>query len=159
MAEAGAAVAFCPTSNLFLGSGLYSLACSDDAGLQTSIATDIGGGTHFGMLPTLGAAYNVTQMTKNYLSPLRAFYLATLGGAKALGLEDSIGNFQAGKEADFVVLDLQATSLLARRCGRAKSLAERLFPLMTFGDDRCVLETVACGQIVHSRSDRSNVSP
>ncbi len=152
MQAAGAAVAFCPTSNLFLGSGLYDLAASDAVGLHSSIATDIGGGTHFGMLPTLGAAYNVTQMSRNYLSPLRAFYLATLGGARALGLDGQIGNFAPGKEADFVVLDPAATPLLARRSVRARSLAERLFPFMVFGDDRAIFQTVVMGEVRHRRA-------
>jgi guanine deaminase len=104
------------------------------------------------MLPTLGAAYNVTQMSRNYLSPLRAFYLATLGGARALGLDGQIGNFAPGKEADFVVLDPAATPLLARRSVRARSLAERLFPFMVFGDDRAIFQTVVMGEVRHRRA-------
>ncbi len=155
MAAKGAAVAFCPTSNLFLGSGLYDLRGSDTAGLKSGLATDIGGGTHFGMLPTLGSAYGVTQLRGGYLSPLRAFYLATLGGARAMGIEGSIGNFATGKEADFVVLDRKATPLLERRQARASTLAERLFPFMVFGDDRAVRQTVIMGEI---RSERGAVA-
>ena len=87
MAQSGAAAAFCPTSNLYLGSGLFDMAAADAAGMRFSIATDVGGGTSFSMLRTLGDAYKVAQLSHQRLSPLRAFYLATLGGARALGLD------------------------------------------------------------------------
>jgi guanine deaminase len=146
MAAAGAAAAFCPTSNLFLGSGLFDLAAADQAGLKVGIATDVGGGTSFSMLRTLDEAYKVAQMRGTTLTPLRAFYLATLGGAVALGLQDRIGNFAPGKEADFVVFDLEATPLLARRTRAGTTLAEKLFVLMMLGDDRAVRSTFVMGQ-------------
>ncbi|MFZ3321879.1 MAG: guanine deaminase [Usitatibacter sp.] len=146
MARSGAAAAFCPTSNLFLGSGLYDIAKADAAGMKTSIATDVGGGTSFSMLRTLDEAYKVSQMTGHRLSSLRAFYFATLGGARALGLDDRIGSFCEGREADFIVLDPAATPLLARRTRMAVSLEERLFVLMTLGDDRAVAQTYIRGQ-------------
>jgi guanine deaminase len=146
MAQSGAAVAFCPTSNLFLGSGLFDIAAADRAGMHTSLATDVGGGTSFSMLRTMGEGYKVAQLSGTRLSPLRAFYWATLGGARALGLDDRIGNFLPGKEADFVVLDLAATPLLARRASSAETLAERLFLLMTLGDDRAIKRIFILGQ-------------
>jgi len=146
MTESGAAAAFCPTSNLFLGSGLFDLAAADRAGFRVAIGTDVGGGTSFSMLRTLSEAYKVSQLRGHTLSPMRAFYLATLGGAAALGLEDRIGSFMPNREADFVVLDCQSTPLLARRMAAASTLEERLFLLMTLGDDRAIVQTHILGQ-------------
>ncbi len=145
MARSGAAAAFCPTSNLFLGSGLFDLAAADAAGFKVGIGTDVGGGTSFSMLRTLSEAYKVVRMTGQHLSAYRAFYLATLGGARALGLADRIGNFLPGREADFVVLDPSATQLTARRARDAHTLEEKLFLLMTLGDDRTVRHTYILG--------------
>jgi guanine deaminase len=145
MGESGAAAAFCPTSNLFLGSGLFDIDAADRAGIPIGLATDVGGGTSFSMLRTLADGYKVAQLCGQSLGPKRAFYLATLGGARALGLDREIGNFLPGKEADFVVLDLEATPLIARRTALARTLAERLFALMTLGDDRCVRQTYILG--------------
>jgi guanine deaminase len=149
MAASGATAAFCPTSNLYLGSGLFDIAATDAAGMRFSIATDVGGGTSFSMLRTLGEAYKVSQMLGQRLSPLRAFYLATLGGARCLHLDHRIGSFSVGHEADFVVLDRHATPLLARRCAQARSLSETLLILMTLGDDRCIAATYAMGNEIH----------
>jgi guanine deaminase len=146
MAESGAAMAFCPTSNLFLGSGLFDTDAALAAGVRVGIGTDVGGGTSFSLLRTLDEAYKVAQLAGRKLAPLRAFYLATLGGAAALRLDAQIGNFDAGKEADFVVLDPAATPLLARRLARAETLAERLFALMVMGDDRAVHATHVLGR-------------
>lgn len=146
MAASGAAAAFCPTSNLFLGSGLFDIAAADAAGMQFAVATDVGGGTSFSMLRTLSEAYKVAQLRGQRLSALRAFYLATRGGAKALRLEDRIGSFDAGREADFIVLDPDATPLLSRRMKAAKTLEERLFGWMILGDERAVKETYVAGK-------------
>ncbi len=145
LAATGAAMAFCPTSNLFLGSGLFDLDAASDLGVRVGIGTDIGGGTSLSMLRTLDEAYKVCQLAGQKLSPLRAFYLATLGGARALYLDDRIGSFDAGKEADFVVLDPAATPLLARRLGKAEAIAERLFAFIVLGDDRAVHATHVLG--------------
>lgn len=146
MGDTGAAAAFCPTSNLFLGSGAYDIAAADAAGMLTSLATDVGGGTSFSMLRTMADAYKVAQSRGQPLSPERAFYWATLGGARALGLDTHIGNFAPGKEADFVALDLAATPLLARRTALAETLPEKLFALLTLGDDRCVARAFVMGR-------------
>jgi guanine deaminase (EC 3.5.4.3) len=145
MATSGAAAAFCPTSNLYLGSGLFDLDRSDAAGMTFAIATDVGGGTSFSLLRTLGEAYKVAQLNGQRLTPLRAFYLVTLGAARALHLADRIGNFAIGNEADFVVLDPAATPLTARRSAGSHTLSERLRVLMTLGDDRAVHETCILG--------------
>jgi guanine deaminase len=149
MAQSGATAAFCPSSNFHLGSGLFDIAAADAAGMRFSMATDVGAGSSFSMLRTLGDAYRVAQLSHQHLSPLRAFYLATLGGARALGLDHKIGRFAVGAEADFVVLDLRATPLLARRTARAGTLAEKLLILMTLGDDRVVSRTYVLGREVN----------
>ena len=130
---------------------IADIAATDAAGMRFSIATDVGGGTSFSMLRTLGEAYKVSQMLGQHLTPLRAFYLATLGGARCLQLDDRIGNFTVGHEADFVVLDRHATPLLARRCAQATSLSETLLILMTLGDDRVIAATYAMGEEIHRR--------
>lgn len=146
LAGSGAAAAFCPTSNLFLGSGLFDLAAADAAGMRFALATDVGAGTSFGMLQTMRDAYKVAQLRGAGLSARRAFYLATLGGARALRLEDRIGSFAPGREADFIVLDPEATPLLARRMRSARTLEERLFAWMMLGDERAVRECYVLGQ-------------
>ena len=152
MAATGAAMAFCPTSNLFLGSGLFDAQAALDLGVRVGIGTDVGGGTSLSMLRTLDEAYKVCQLTGQTLSPLRAFYLATLGGARALYLDDRIGSFEAGREADFVVLDPAATPLLARRIAAAETIADKLFAFMVLGDDRAVHATHVLGAPARRRA-------
>lgn len=153
MAETHSAVSMCPTSNLFLGSGLFNFERADAQHVPLSLATDVGGGTSFSMLQTMNEAYKVARMGGTYLPALRMFYLATLGGARSMQLEGTIGNFVAGAEADFIVLDPQATPLLARRSARTDSLEELLFALALLGDDRTVAATYAAGRRVHLRQD------
>lgn len=146
MAEAGSAIAFCPTSNLFLGSGLFDLGAARDAGIRVGAGTDVGGGTSLSMLRTLSEAYKVLQLQGQTLPAWQALYLATLGAARALYLDDRIGNFSRGREADFVVLDPAATRLMARRIGKAHGPAETLFSLMTLADERAVAATYVMGE-------------
>ncbi len=152
MADSGAAMAFCPTSNLFLGSGVFSLEAATRQGIRVGLATDVGAGTSFSQLQTLNEAYKVCQLAGHSLTPLKAFHLATLGAAESLYLDHRIGNFETGKEADFVVLDLEATELMALRMQNADSLDDRLFALMMLGDDRCVQATHVMGQRQYQRS-------
>jgi len=152
LAATGAALVHCPTCNLVMGSGLFDLKRATAAGVRVAVGTDVGGGTSFGLLRVLDEAYKVAQLRGHSLSPLRAFYLATLGAARALDLDEHIGNFRPGKEADFVVLDPAATPLLARRTAAAHGLAERLFLLMTLGDDRVVSRTYVMGRLMHARA-------
>ena len=151
MAETGAAAAICPTSNFFLGSGLFDFPCADAAGMLLSLATDVGGGTAFSMLQTMNEAYKVARLKGSYLPAAQMFYLATLGAARSMQLEDKIGSFAPGLEADFIVLDPQATPLLARRTERCNNLEELLFALALLGDDRAVSATYAAGQLLHTR--------
>lgn len=145
----GAAVAFCPACNLFLGSGLFDLQAADAHGMRVGLGSDIGGGTTFSLLKVMDSAYKVAQLQSQTLTPYRALYLATLGGARALYLDDRIGNFAPGKEADFVVLDPAATPLLARRSHASRTAWEQLFALIVLGDDRSVAATYALGAQVY----------
>lgn len=158
LSEAGAAIAFCPTSNLFLGSGLFNLerAKSIDSPIKVGLGTDVGGGTSFSMLQTMNEAYKVVQLRRQKLTPFQALFLATLGGAKALKLEDKIGNFEVGKEADFVVLNLRSTPIMAFRNPETlpdstEELAERIFSLMMMGDDRAVHATYILGELAYGQ--------
>jgi len=151
MADSGAAAAVCPTSNLFLGSGLFDFTRADAARMPITLATDVGGGTSFSMLQTMNEAYKVARMKGTYLPALRMFYLATLGAARAMRLDGVIGGFGAGTEADFIVLDPRATPLLSRRADQSDSLEEMLFALATLGDDRAVAATYSAGRQLHRR--------
>lgn len=152
MAATGSAAAVCPTSNLFLGSGLFDFERADSARALLSLGTDVGAGTSFSMLQTMNEAYKVARLKGSYLPALRMFYLATLGAARSMRLDDTIGSFQPGLEADFVVLDREATPLLARRTSHCDSLEELLFALALLGDDRTVAATYSDGRKVHQRA-------
>lgn len=149
LADTGSAIAFCPTSNLFLGSGLFKLNKLEDKGIRVGMGTDVGAGTSFSILQTMSEAYKIMQLQQKKLHPLKSLYLATLGGAKALYLDDKIGNLAVGKEADFVVLDLHATQLMRFRMNQANTLEEKLFVLMSLGDDRAVSETYIYGDLAY----------
>ena len=146
MRGTGAAAAVSPTSNLFLGSGFFDYAGADRVGFHYGLASDVGGGTSFSPFHTMLAAYYVGRegQTKPGLSlgPQHLWWQHTAGAAQALGLEGVVGNLLPGCEADFVVLDPQATALLARRAAQAGSLDELLFSLIVLGDDRLVERTV-----------------
>ena len=152
MTAAGATPSFCPTSNLFIGSGLYDLQQALAAGNVVSVGTDVGGGTSYSMRRTLGEAYKVQQLLGTSLSPAYALYLATLGGARALSLDDEIGSIMPGKFADFALLDPAATPLLARRTTLRDDPLDTFFALMTLGDDRAIAATYASGRCVHRRA-------
>ncbi|MEX2940507.1 guanine deaminase [Serratia fonticola] len=145
-------IAFCPTSNLYLGSGLFNLPNAWRKKVRVGMGTDIGAGTTFNMLQTLNEAYKIMQLQGYRLSAYEAFYLATLGGADALGLADTIGNFNLGKEADFVVLEPTATPLQQLRYDNSKTLMDKLFVMMTLGDDRSIYRTYVDGRLVYERT-------
>ncbi|SAK40848.1 guanine deaminase [Caballeronia temeraria] len=155
MAETGAVASHCPTSNLFLGSGLFDFEKAGESNMPVALATDVGGGTSFSMLQTMGAAHKIARLTGHHLTATRMFWLATTGAAQVLELDDKIGTLAPGSEADFVVLDPNSTPLLARRTSRTESLEELLFAFALLGDDRAVFETYAAGKRVHSRDTRN----
>lgn len=158
MAETGAAISFCPTSNLFIGSGLFDLKKVSSQNIEVGIGTDVGGGTSFSMFQTLAEAYKVLQLNGQNLSALQAFYLITLGGAASLKLDSVIGNFETGKEADFTVINYDATPLMERRLKFAETLEEKLFALVILGDDRCIDYTYIMGEQAYQRDIRSRKS-
>jgi guanine deaminase len=116
-----------------------------------SASAPIGAGTSFSVLRTINEAYKIAALNAAPITAFEALYLATLGGARSLGLEDRIGSLEAGREADIVVLDPRATPLLAFRENRSRSLEETLFVLMTLGDDRAVRATYVAGALAHAR--------
>lgn len=146
MAAKGAAMAFCPSSNLFLGSGLFDLEAARRCRVRVGAGSDVGGGTSLSMLRTLGDGYKALHLKGQSLAPFAALHLATLGAAAALCLENRIGNFAAGKEADFVVLDASRAVTTKRRWGREGTIADKLFATFFLGDDRTVAETWLLGR-------------
>lgn len=148
--QSGAGVAVCPSSNLFLGSGCFDFAQAERHGLRLGLGTDIGAGTTFSLLHTQGLAYQAAQAKGTTLDPFRALWLATAGSADLLHIGDRVGSLEPGQEADFLVLDPQATPLLARRTRHA-DLAERLFALQVLGDDRAVARTYLLGRCAWNR--------
>ncbi|MBV8271335.1 MAG: guanine deaminase [Cupriavidus sp.] len=150
LADSGAAVAHCPTSNLFLGSGFYDFHQSDANRLNVTLATDVGGGTSFSMFRTMNAAHKVARMGGYHLTALRMFYLATRAAAEALGWQDRIGSFSVGCEADFIVLDPNATPLISRRSGRSETLEEQLFAFAMLGDDRVIDNVYIMGEATNA---------
>jgi guanine deaminase len=153
VSETGAAVAHCPTSNLFLGSGLFPVHHAKDAKhpMHVGLGTDIGAGTSFSLLQTMNEAYKVANLNSYPMDSLKSFYLATLGGAEALDLADRIGSIEVGKEADFVVLDTKATPILEYRSERAKDTEELMFVMSIMGDDRAVRATYVAGSPAYTR--------
>lgn len=152
MHETDSAIAFCPTSNLFLGSGLFPLNKTWQQQVKVGLGTDVGAGTSFSLLQTVNEAYKVQQLQGDKLSAYESLYHATIGGAKALDLDDKLGNFNVGKEADFVVLNIKPTALQQLRQSRSKSLEDSLFALFTMGDDRNVEATYIYGQKAYSQN-------
>ena len=148
LAETRSVAVFCPTSNLFIGSGLFDHDRLHSRGVRIAVATDVGGGTSYSMLRTLDEGYKVLQLRGQRLSPLNSFYMMTLGNARALSLEGTIGSIVPGADADLVVLDARATPQMALRMEAVDSLANELFLLQTCGDDRAVAEVYVAGKAV-----------
>ncbi len=148
MSASGSVAVFCPTSNLFLGSGLFDLKTLDerDDPVRIAIATDIGGGSSYSMLRTLDEGYKILQLQGQRMTPLESFYRITLGNARALSLEDRIGTIEPSREADMVVLNAGATPAMALRMETVTKLSEELFLLQTMGDDRAIVETYIAGE-------------
>lgn len=153
MADSRSVACFSPTSNLFLGSGMFDYKRARDEGVRVALATDVGGGTSLSQLASLGEAYKICQLTGHKLSAVEQLYLATMGGASSLSLDGVLGNFEPGKEADLAVLDPGGTDLMAMRSAQAGSVREKLFVLTTMGDDRAVAGAYAAGRLVHVRGE------
>ena len=151
--ETGANIAHCPTSNFFIGSGLFDIAKTKDAAqpVTVGLGTDVGGGTSFSMLRTMSEAYKMAQLRGISLTATQSWYLATLGSAEALGVAGRVGSLRAGCAADIIALDPRATPLLELRADVADSLDELLFALMICADDRAIAATYVAGELVYAR--------
>ena len=154
IASRGSSCAFLPTSNLFLGSGLFNLQKANQYCATVGMGTDYAAGTTLSMLKTMGEAYKVTQLRKAFadnprnvepLDPLENYYLATLGAARAMSIDNYVGSFEAGKEADFIVLDPASTQDLAIRSEQSEDIRDLLFAFQIIGDDRSVAHTYIMG--------------
>ncbi|KKX30226.1 guanine deaminase [Rhizobium sp. LC145] len=148
LSEAGSVAVHCPTSNLFLGSGLFPMKAlmRREKPVRVAVATDIGGGSSYSMLKTMDEAYKIQQLLGERLNPLESFYLMTRGNAEALGMADDIGTLDAGSAADLVVLNAASTPAMRLRMETITTLPEELFLLQTMGDDRAVVETYVAGK-------------
>jgi guanine deaminase len=144
----GTSVSHCPTSNLFLGSGLFPLEQATNRSLPVGIGTDVGAGTSFSIWRTLGEAYKVQRLRNQNVTAAELFYLATLGGARAIDQQERVGNFEVGKEADFQVLDLRKSRLLSTR--RQEPADQLLAAIMTLGDDRLTKSVYIRGKRCYS---------
>ncbi|PRY94560.1 guanine deaminase [Hasllibacter halocynthiae] len=154
--ESGSALVHCPTSNAFIGSGLFDTARRKADGIAVGLATDTGGGSSFSMLRTMAAAYEVGQLTGAALHPAQLLWLATTGSARALRLGDRIGRIAPGMEADLLVLDLASTPAIAQRAARAETAWEAAFPTIMMGDDRAVRAVYLEGRRLEGRgADRT----
>jgi guanine deaminase len=140
LAEVGAAVVHCPTSNTFIGSGLFDLAAMKARAIPVGLATDTGGGSSFSMLRTMAAAYEIAQLRGHAVHASQLLWLATAGSARSLHLQDHIGSLRAGHDADICVIDLASTPAIAQRTSRAGDVWEAIFPTIMMGDDRAIAD-------------------
>lgn len=148
LSDSGSIAVFCPTSNLFLGSGLFDWQRYSKRAkpLRIAVASDVGGGTNYSMLRTMDEGYKVIALLGEKINPFASFWQITLGNAKALSIDDRVGTLDAGTDADITVLDARATPTMALRMETVSSLAEELFLLQTLGDDRAVREVYVAGK-------------
>lgn len=155
LSETGSIVAHCPTSNMFLGSGLMNMGHlgKPERPVRLTLGTDVGGGTSYSMLATLGAAYKVQMLAGYRPTAFELFHLATRGNAERLRLADEVGALDEGKWADIVVIDPRATDVLASRQELSQSLEDMLFALAILGDDRAIRATYVAGRKIHERSE------
>jgi guanine deaminase len=153
-AESDTSIIHCPTSNLFLGSGLFDYEKLKEAKVHMALGTDVGGGTSLSPFVTMKAAYEIAQFRNYSLTPFEAFYMLTLGGAKALHLQDKIGRVASGYEADLSVVDLTSTDIIDHRMKSVNSLAETLFAQIILADDRAIRATYANGELVYAKDGK-----
>ena len=150
--DRGAQIAFCPSSNLFLGSGLFDWQAAADAGVAVSMASDVGGGTSLSMLRTLADGYKVQSLRGLRPSAWKLLHTATRGAAQSLGLDGEIGSLETGRIADLTVWDWAVGPVAMHRDGLARDLHERVFAWMTLGDERNLIATCIAGEPVYQRA-------
>ena len=143
----GATIAFCPSSNLFLGSGLLSIDRLKHHDIPIALASDVGAGTQLSMLGIMGEAYKVCQLQGYSLSPYEAFYMCSAGAAKALHLDEFIGNLEKDKEADAVLINPSLHPFISKRLERCQSIEEELFVYMSLADERIIERTYIAGEL------------
>ena len=148
LSELGAAVIHCPTSNAFIGSGLFDLMGLAQTTIRVGLATDTGGGSSFSMLRTMAAAYEIAQLRGVAVHPAQLLWLATTGSANALGMNGKIGNLVKGADADITVIDLASTPAIAQRHARAVDIWDAVFPTIMMGDDRAIADVWVAGEKV-----------
>ncbi|MFK7882386.1 guanine deaminase [Roseobacter sp.] len=156
IAETGAALVHCPTSNTFIGSGLMDLAGLATRRIPLGLATDTGGGSSFSMLRTMAAAYEIAQLRGTALHPAQLLWLATAGSARSLHLQDHIGTLRAGSDADLAILDLESTPAITQRAREANTVWEAIFPTVMMGDDRAIADVWIAGR---KRACKEPVTP
>ncbi|MDA9734680.1 guanine deaminase [SAR116 cluster bacterium] len=144
--EIKSSVAHCPTSNTFIGSGIFDLVKFINNNIDVGLATDTGGGTSFSMLKTMSETYKISQLNNFSIHPAQLLWLATVGSSKSLGLENKIGNIIKGNYADLVVIELNSTKEIEQRQRNAESFWEALFPTLLMGDDRAIISTWVSGK-------------
>ncbi|MCF6303763.1 MAG: guanine deaminase [Rhodobacteraceae bacterium] len=142
----GSSLAHCPTSNAFIGSGLFNAKRSHEMHIPTGLATDVGGGSSFSMLRTMASAYEIGQLRGDALHPAQLLWMATQGSADALRLGSKIGNLVAGREADIIVINLASTPVIEQRVARSENFWEQVFPTIMLGDDRAIDTVYINGQ-------------
>lgn len=155
IAETGASLIHCPTSNSFIGSGLMDVAGLAARRIPLGLATDTGGGSSFSMLRTMAAAYEIAQLRGMALHPGQLVWLATAGSARSLHLEDRIGTLATGMEADLTILDLASTPAIRQRAENANDSWETLFPTIMMGDDRAIADVWIAGRKAHHAPNSS----
>jgi guanine deaminase len=148
LADCGAGLVHCPTSNTFIGSGLFDMAGLTANGQRVGLATDTGGGSSFSMLRTMAAAYEVAQLSGHALHPAQLLWLATQGSATVLHIDDKVGNLEIGREADIIALDLASTPAIAQRHAQADNIWEAVFPTLMMGDDRAIVKVWVAGRAI-----------
>ena len=146
----GAGLVHCPTSNTFIGSGLFNMEYLQEQRLNIGLATDTGGGSSFSMLRTMASCYEIAQLRNNALHPAQLLWLATVGSAKTLHLDKEIGNLKPGYFADVIALDLNSTDIISQRAKSGNTIWEAIFPTLMMGDDRAIAATFIAGNLVHS---------
>jgi guanine deaminase len=148
--DVGAGVVHCPTSNTFIGSGLFDMEHLQKQRIPIGLATDTGGGSSFSMFRTMASCYEIAQLRNNALHPAQLLWLATMGSAKTLHLEKEIGNLKVGYIADVIAIDLKSTDVITQRADLAMDIWEAIFPTIMMGDDRAIAATFMAGNLVHS---------
>ncbi|MDB1124074.1 guanine deaminase [Vibrio algarum] len=154
LAESGSTITFCPSSNLFLGSGLFDYQRAKDHNIPISIASDIGAGTSLSLFTNQSDAYKICQLQGISLDPFESLYRCTQGAADAMGLSHLIGNLNPGTEADFIELDIKASPILHQRLVRCNDLAEQLFAISILSDERVIAATYLNGKLVYKKGSK-----